>query len=124
VNSARILAIQAGNKFTWKHAKAEVLRSLTDVMLTAHFLALARLRRQQGTTAKLWISQVMTRKALLEDTKLDNPIALPESLYLEILVGQMSAQETTVFENCPAIGDNLSAVNSRGAKQFTLEKIK
>ncbi len=39
----------------------------------------------------------MTRKALLEDVKLDNPITLPESLYLEILVGQMSAQETTVF---------------------------
>ena len=124
VNSARILEIQAGNKFTWRHAKAEVLRSLTDVTLTARFLALARLRRQQGTTAKLWISQVMTRKALLEDVKLDNPIALPESLYLEILVGQMSAQETTVFENCPAIGDNLSAVSTRGVKKFTLEKIK
>ena len=124
VNSARISAIQAGNKFTWKHAKAEILRSLTDVTLTARFLALARLRRQQGTTAKLWVSQVMTRKALLEDTKLDNPITLPESLYLEILVGQMSAQETTVFDGCPAIGDNLSAVNSRGAKRFTLEKIK
>ncbi len=41
VNSARISAIQAGNKFTWKHAKAEVLRSLTDVALTARFLALA-----------------------------------------------------------------------------------
>ena len=124
VNSARISAIQAGNKFTWKQAKAEVLRSLTDVTLTARFLALARLRRQQGTTAKLWVSQVMTRKALLEDVKLDNPITLPESLYLEILVGQMSAQETTVFEGCPAIGDNLSAVNARGAKRFTLEKIK
>ncbi len=113
VNSARISAIQAGNKFTRKHAKAEVLRSLTDVTLTARF-----------STAKLWVSQVMTRKALLEDIKLDNPITLPESLYLEILVGQMSAQETTVFEGCPAIGDNLSAVNLRGAKRFTLEKIK
>jgi hypothetical protein len=51
VNSARISAIQAGKKFTWKHAKAEVLRSLTDVTLTARFLALARLRKQQGTTA-------------------------------------------------------------------------
>jgi hypothetical protein len=29
VNSARISAIQAGKKFIWKHAKAEVLRSLT-----------------------------------------------------------------------------------------------
>jgi hypothetical protein len=56
VNSARISAIQAGKKFTWKHAKAEVLHSLTDVTLTARFFALARLRRQQGTTAKLWIS--------------------------------------------------------------------
>ncbi len=55
----------------------------------------------------------MTRKALLEDTKLEQPILLPESLYLEILVGQMSAQETTVFENCPAIGDNLAAKDIR-----------
>ncbi len=65
----------------------------------------------------------MTRKALLENVKLDNPITLPESLYLEILVGQMLAQETTVFEGCPAISDNLSSVNLRGAKRFTLEKI-
>ncbi len=78
MNSARISAIQAGNKFTWKHVKAEVIRSLTDVTLTVRFLALTRLRRQQGTMAKLWVSQVMTRKALLEDIKLDNPITLPE----------------------------------------------
>jgi hypothetical protein len=123
VNSARMSAIQAGKKFTWKHAKAEVLHSLTDVTLTALFLALARLRRQSGTTAKLWVSQVMTRKALLEDTKLNNRVTLPESLYLEILAGQMSTQETTVFENCPSIGDDLSATNLRGTRRFTLDKI-
>jgi hypothetical protein len=107
VNSARISAIQAGQKFTWIHAKTETLRTLTDVTLTARFLAVARLRRQTGTTAKLWISQILTRKALLEDPKLGTPIALPESLYLEILVGQMSAQEATVFENYPSIGDDI-----------------
>jgi hypothetical protein len=69
--------------------KAETLRTLTDVTSTARFLAVARLRRQPGTSAKLWISQIFTRKALLEDPKLGTPIALPESLYLEILVGQM-----------------------------------
>jgi hypothetical protein len=31
VNSARISAVQAGRKFTWVHARAEVLRSLTDI---------------------------------------------------------------------------------------------
>jgi hypothetical protein len=64
---------------------------MTDVTLTARFFALSRLKRQQGTTAKLWISQVLTRKALLEDSKLRAPIHLPECLYLELLVGQMSA---------------------------------
>jgi hypothetical protein len=67
VNSARISSVQAGKKFTWIHARAEVLRSLTDITYTVRFLALARLKRQTGTAAKLWISQVLTRKALLED---------------------------------------------------------
>lgn len=54
---------------------------MTDVTLTARFLALSR---------------------------------------LEILVGQMSAQETTVFENCPAIGDDLRifAASTRQSPSF------
>ena len=124
VNSARISAVQSGKPFTWIHARAEVLKSLTDVTLTARFLALSRLKRAQGTTAKLWISQVLTKKALLEDPKLPAPIHLPECLYLEILVGQMSAQETTVFEHCPAIGDDLLQKTVLGQRKFTLDKLK
>ncbi len=99
-----ISAVQMGNEFTWFHAREEILRTLTDVTLMARFLAVARLRRQTGTPAKLWISQVYTRKGLLEDPKLGSPIHQPEALYLEILVGQMSAQETTVFDGIPSIG--------------------
>jgi hypothetical protein len=123
VNSARISSVQAGKKFTWIHARAEVLRSLTDITYTVRFLALARLKRQAGTAAKLLKSQVLTRKALLEDPKLPAPITLPEALYLEILVGQMSAQETTVFD-CPSIGNDLSAKDGRGRAKHTLERIK
>ncbi len=124
VNSARISAVQSGKPFTWLHARAETLKSMTDVTLTARFLALSRLKRAQGTTAKLWISQVLTRKALLEDPKLPAPIQLPECLYLEILVGQMSAQEMTVFDNCPSIGDDLLQKTLMGQKRFTLDKLK
>jgi hypothetical protein len=119
VNSARISAVQAGKKFTWRHARAEVLRSLTDITYTVRYLALARLKRQSGSATKLWISKVLTRKALLEDPKLPSPIVLPESLYLELLVGQMSAQETTVFD-CPSIGDDLSAKDHRGSCKVQL----
>ena len=59
VNSARISAIQQGKKFTWVHVRLEILTSLTDVTLTARFLALSSLKRKTGSTAKLWISQVM-----------------------------------------------------------------
>ncbi len=124
VNSARISAVQAGRKFTWTHARAEVLRSLTDITYSVRFLALARLKRQKGTAAKLWISQILTRKALLEDPKLPAPVLLPEALFLEILVGQMSAQETTIFDTCPSIGDDLSAKDARGRPKYTLERIK
>jgi hypothetical protein len=123
VNSARISAVQAGKKFTWRHARAEVLRSLKDITHTVRFLALARLKRQSGSAAKLWISQVLTRKALLEDPKLPSPIVLPEALYLELLVGHMSAQETTVFD-CPSIGDDLSAKDHRGRAKYGLARIK
>jgi hypothetical protein len=123
VNSARISAVQAGKKFTWRHARDEVLRSITDITYTVRFLALARLKRQSGSAAKIWISQILTRKALLEDPKLPSPIELPEALYLELLVGQMSAQETTVFD-CPSIGDDLSAKDHRGRAKYTLARIK
>ncbi len=109
VSSARISAVQLGKKFTWVHAKAETLRTLTDVTLTARFLAVARLRRQRGTAAKLWVSQVYTRKAFLDDPKLGTPVLLPEALYLETLVGQISAQETTVFDNGLAIGELMTS---------------
>ncbi len=60
VNSARISALQQGKDFTWAHVCHEILKSLTDVTLTARFLALSRLKRKNGSTAKLCISQVMT----------------------------------------------------------------
>ncbi len=80
VNSARISAAQQGKGFTWIHVRLEILKSLTDVTLTARFLALSRLKLKSGSTAKLWISQVMTRRALLEDPRLPTPVMLPETL--------------------------------------------
>jgi hypothetical protein len=41
-----------------------------------------------------------------------------------MLVGQMSAQETTVFDNCPAIGDDLLQKTVLGQRRFTLDKLK
>jgi hypothetical protein len=123
VNSARISAINQDKKFTWVHTRLEILKSLTDVTLTARFLALSRLKRQSGSTAKLRLSQVMTRRALLEDPKLPVPIQLPETLYLELTVGQLSAQETTIFD-CPCIGDDLNAKDRAGRYVWTLEKLK
>ena len=52
VNSARISAVQQGKKFTWSHTRLEILKSLTDVTLTARFLALSRLRRKNNSTAR------------------------------------------------------------------------
>ena len=62
-------------------------------------------------------------ESTLEDPRLPAPIHLPEALYIELLVGQMSAQETTVFD-CPSIGDDLSAKDARGRVKYTLDRIK
>jgi hypothetical protein len=115
-----LLYIQQGKKFTWVHVRLEILTSLTDVTFTARFLALSRLKRKTGSTAKLWISQVMTRRALLEDPRLPTPVMLPETLYLELTVGQISAQETTLFE-FPCIGDDLNERDRQGNHRFTLD---
>ncbi len=123
VKSARISAIQQGKKFTWTHTRIEILKSLSDVTLTARFLALSRLKRKNGSTAKVWISQILTRRALLEDTRLPTPIVLPETPYLELTVGQMSAQETTLFE-CPCIGNDLNARTRTGQMRWTLERLR
>jgi hypothetical protein len=120
VNSARISAVQQGKKFTWVHIRLEILKSLTDVTLTARFLALSRLKRQNGSTAKLWLSQVMTRRALLEDPKLPAPIMLPETLDMELTVGQLSTQKTTVFD-CPCIGDDLDKRDRNRLYVWTLD---
>jgi hypothetical protein len=120
VNSARISAIQQNKKFTWTHTRLEILKSLTDVTLTARFLVLARLKRKHGSTAKVWISQVLTRRALLEDTKFPTPTILPETLYMELTLGQMSHQETTLFE-CPCIGDDLNEKGRSGDLLWSLE---
>jgi hypothetical protein len=121
VNSARISAVQAGRKFTWIRALTEVLRSLTDITYTVRFLALARLKRQQGTAAKLWISQVLTRKALLEDPK------LPASIYPKPSTWSSSwakCLHRRLHFDCPSIGDDLSAKDGRGRAKYTLERIK
>ncbi len=65
----------------------------------------------------------MTRRAMLEDPKLPAPIHLPETLYLEITVGQLSAQETTIFD-CPCIGDDLDKKDRAGKHIWTIEKLK
>ncbi len=80
VNSARVSAVQAGHPFALKQCREEILKHLTDVTLTARFLALTRLRRKQGSSAKLRVSQVLMRRALLEDPQLPTPINLPETL--------------------------------------------
>ncbi len=123
VNSSRISAVQQGRAFTWHHVRREILKSLTDVTLTARFLALSRLKRKNGSTAKLWISQVVTRRALLEDSKLPAPVILPETLYLELTIGQMSAQELTLFE-FPCIGDDLNVRDHSKKLRYTLERLK
>jgi hypothetical protein len=123
VISARISAVQAGNPFAWRQCREEILKSLTDVTLTARFLALSRPRRKQGSSAKLWVSQVLTRRALLEDPQLPTPITLPETLYLELTLGQMSPAETTVFD-IPAIGDDPSDKDGYGEPRYTMARIK
>jgi hypothetical protein len=122
VNSALISVVQQGKRFTWAQTRMEILKSLTDVTFTARFLALSLLKRKSGSMAKVWISQVLTHRALLEDTKLPTPIKLPETLYLELTVGQMSHQETTLFE-CPCIDDDLNARRRAGNLIWTLERL-
>ncbi len=65
----------------------------------------------------------MTRRAFLEDPKLPMPVTLPEALYLELTVGQMSPQETTIFE-CSCIGDDLTTKKRSRRPKYTLERIK
>ena len=65
----------------------------------------------------------MTRRALLEGPRLPTPVMLPETLYLELTVGQMSAQETALFE-FPCIGYDLNVKNRSGDPKFTLDLLR
>jgi hypothetical protein len=48
---------------------------------------------------------------------------LPENLYLELTIGQMSAQETNFFE-FPCIGDDLNEKDRAGQPRFTLDLLR
>jgi hypothetical protein len=66
VNSARLTAMNEDMRFTWTHVKREILNSLVDVTHTARLLTLTQLERGQSS-ARLWISQFTSKRALLED---------------------------------------------------------
>jgi hypothetical protein len=108
--------------FNWTCVRREILNNLTDITHTARLLSLTQLERGQ-ISAKLWVSQVTSKRALLEDKDLRQPILLPEIVYLELILGRISPQEANTFE-IPTLGDDLSAVDRRGKPVWTLARIK
>jgi hypothetical protein len=122
INSARLTHINAGMDFNWTCVRREILNNLTDITHTARLLSLTQLERGQ-VSARLWVSQVTSKRALLEDKDLRHPILLPEIVYLELVLGRISPQEANTFE-IPTLGDDLSATNSRGKPVWTLARIK
>ena len=91
INSARLTHINAGMDFNWTCVRREILNNLTDITHTARLLSLTQLERGQ-ISAKLWVSQVTSKRALLEDKDLRHPILLPEIVYLELVLGRISPQ--------------------------------
>jgi hypothetical protein len=65
----------------------------------------------------------MTRRALLEDSKLPSPVILLDTLYLELTIGQMSAQELTLFE-FPCIGDDLNVRDHSNKLRYMLDRLR
>jgi hypothetical protein len=118
VNSARLTAQNGARRFTWAHVKREILNSLVDVTHTARLLSLTQLERGQSS-ARLWISQLTSKRALLEDKELTSPILLPEIIYLELALGRFSSVECNTFA-IPTLGDDLSEKDRKGRNIWTL----
>ena len=122
VNSARLTAMNEDKRFTWTQVKREILNCLVDVTHTARLLTLTQLERGQSS-ARLWISQLTSKRALLEDKDLASPILLPEIIYLELALGRLSPQECNTF-SIPTLGDDLMEKDGRGNSVWTLAKLK
>ena len=62
---------------------------------------------------RLWISQITSKRASLEDKDLQCPIILPEIIHFELALGQLSPQECNTFA-VTTLGDKLHVKNKRG----------
>jgi hypothetical protein len=122
VNSARLTAMNEDKRFTWTHVKREILNSLVDVTHTARLLTLTQMERGQSS-ARLWISQLTSKRALLEDKELKSPILLPEIIYLELALGRFSSLECNTF-SIPTLGDDLMERDAYDNARWTLAKLK
>ncbi len=123
VNSARLTAQNEERRFTWVQVKHEILNSLVDVTHIARLLSLTQLERGQSS-ARLWISQLTSKRALLEDKELKSPILLPpEIIYLELALGRFSPLEGNTFA-IPTLGDDLFGLDRRGRHIWTLAALK
>jgi len=100
------------------------LADLTAATRLACFVMTSRPPKQP---AKLWINHQLATRALLECPTTDphhptEPITLPEWIYLEFTLGQLTDEELRAFK-LPGLGENLLEKKGDGGMRWTMGEL-
>ncbi len=123
INGARLAAVHTGKEYTWENTELDILQPLVDISIVARLMSLLNEKRPHGSLAQLWVAGRIAIRAILEDTKAPERLVLGETIYLTLMVGQMSDNELNLMK-IPAIGDELYAKEADNKPTWTLLRIK
>ena len=124
INSERVAAVYSGNDYVWDNVKQCVLKTLVDISPEARLATFINYKRPNSETAILFLARQMAVRSKMEGDHVpkDRRIILPESVYLNYTVGQMSDREILDYD-IPACGDDFEKKHTDG-KTWTLAKVK
>ena len=124
INSERTAAIHGGNVYGWADARKCILRTLVDISPEVRLAKFVDYKRPNSETAILFLARQMAARAMMEGDHVPKHrrITLPESVYLNYTVGQMSDREILDYD-IPACGDDFTKLHTDG-KKWTLTKVK
>jgi hypothetical protein len=124
INSERAAATHSGNDYVWENVKQCILKTLVNISPEARLTTFINYKRPNSETAILFLARQMAVRSKMEGDHVpkDRRFILPESVYLNYTVGQMSDREILDYD-IPACGDDFEKKHTDG-KTWTLAKVK
>ena len=127
VNGNRLAALRDDQPYLWHRTSTDIMSELTDLTAATRLARFVMTTRPPKQSAKLWINHQLATRALLECPTTDphhptEPITLPEWIYLEFTLGQLTDEELRAFK-LPGLGENLLEKKGDGGLRWTMGEL-